>query len=41
MNEIREWIREMDREEKIQAVEACIAWAGLLFMGFMLSIVAG
>lgn len=41
MKEIREWIQDMDREEKIQMAGACVSWAGLLFMAFMLSVIAG
>lgn len=41
MNEIREWIREMDAEEKKETIGAFISWSGLLFIGFMLSVVFG
>lgn len=41
MNEIREWIQEMDIEEKRQMIGAGISWSGLLFIGFMLSVVFG
>lgn len=41
MNEIREWIQEMDVEEKRQMIGAGISWSGLLFIAFMLSVVFG
>lgn len=41
MNEIREWIQEMDAEEKRHMIGAGISWSGLLFIAFMLSVVFG
>lgn len=41
MNEIREWIKEMDAEEKREMIGAAISWSGLLFIGFMLSVIFG
>lgn len=41
MNEIREWIREMDAEEKREAIGGMIAWSGLLWIVFMLSAICG
>lgn len=41
MKEIREWIREMDAEEKKDAIGVTIAWSSLFILGFMLSIICG
>lgn len=41
MNEIREWIREMDSEEKKDAIGSAISWSGLLFIIFMMSAIFG
>lgn len=41
MNEIKMLIKEMTKEEKIEAVGAMLAWSGLLFMGFIISVICG
>lgn len=41
MNEIREWIREMDAEEKKEAIESTIGWVSLFWLMFMISIIGG
>lgn len=41
MKEIREWIREMDAEEKRDAIESLIGWTGMIWLLFMISIICG
>ena len=41
MKEIREWIREMDAEEKKEAIGSAIAWISLFWLMFMMSIIGG
>ena len=41
MNEIREWIREMDTEEKRDLIGSAISWSGLMFIIYMLAVVFG
>lgn len=41
MKEIKEWISEMDAEEKKEAIESAIGWAGLFWLMFMVSIIGG
>lgn len=41
MKEIREWIREMDAEEKKEAIESAIGWVSLFGLTFMVSIIGG
>ena len=41
MKEIREWIREMDAEEKKEAIESAIGWVSLFWLAFMISIIGG
>lgn len=41
MNEIREWIREMDTEEKRQVIESTIQWISLFGLVFMLAVIGG
>ena len=41
MKEIREWIREMDAEEKREVIGSIFAWASLFWLMFMMSIIGG
>lgn len=41
MNEIKKWMSEMDREEKIDAIGSFFAFGGLIWICFMLSVVFG
>ena len=41
MKEIKMWIKEMDREEKIDAVGSLLAWLGLFGSIFMATIICG
>lgn len=41
MNEIKEWIREMDAEEKRDLIGSTISWSGLMFIVYMLAVVFG
>ena len=41
MKEIKEWIREMDAEEKKDAIESAISWVGLFWLMYMIAVVAG
>lgn len=41
MKEIREWIRDMDTEEKKETIESAIGWGSLFWLMFMISIIGG
>ena len=41
MKEIKEWIREMDHEEKKECIESFVGWASLFVLIFMLSVIGG
>lgn len=41
MKELREWIREMNAEEKKEAIESAIGWVSLFWLMFIISIIGG
>ena len=41
MKEIREWIREMESEEKKDVIESALSWAGLFWLMYMIAVIAG
>lgn len=41
MKEIREWIQDMNAEEKKEAIESAIGWVSLFWLMFMISIIGG
>lgn len=38
---IKEIIKDLEREDIIEIVENCVAWGGLFFVLFMVSVIGG